>query len=383
MASTTEADTPGYCARRAHARAMSVAWGATGELATADAAVFAARESLEAIWSATGVPVDAQARLNAATLDELDLGPDAPGPTEPELLDPDRLFFRVAAASVHPMLPPSMRVLTLLRVVAGSRTGELCRIFNVDEATMLRRLDLAFERADRYRDESDELSPESLAARVSSGLSTVQLVFDEGYVGMGALDRGPDNLCALATFIVREALAVLPDEPEVRAMLATMLLQDSRRQARIRDDGTLEPLWHQDRSLWDANMINEGRFLLRRARQGGESSRYELLARIQQEYVTAPSYAQIDWPMLVSLHHRVLARWPDPIVAVGLVTALNEAEGPASALTTLEQLELKGATADSTRAMLLQQLGRAEESARTADQATASATPAWHLADHW
>jgi RNA polymerase sigma-70 factor (ECF subfamily) len=185
----------------------------------------------------------------------------------------------------------------------------------------------------------------------------------------------------------------MPDEREVRGLLALLLLTDARRAARTGPDGRMLLLEEQDRARWDRSAIDEGTELVVDAMRGGRPGRFVLQAAIAALHAKAPSYPETDWPQVLRAYDELLRVWPSPVVALNRAVALAMVHGPAAALAEIESLEQDGRLVGyrylaSTKADLLRRLDRHAEAAaayRTAlelaDNAAEHAFLAARLAD--
>jgi RNA polymerase sigma-70 factor (ECF subfamily) len=263
----------------------------------------------------------------------------------------------------HPALDVDAQVALTLRTLGGLTTTEIARAFLVPEATMGQRIVRAKRKIKAagipFRVPPDHLLPERLAAV----LAVVYLIFNEGY-------GGRHELADEALRLGRALAGLMPDEPEALALLALMLLHDARRAARQRD-GELVLLADQDRALWDAAQIAEGRALLERA----------LALRGHGPYVVQAAIASVhaedsgDWPQIAALYGELVRLTGSPVAELNRAVAVAEAEGPEAGLAIVEGLELDGYRyLHSTRAELLRRLGRDGE-AREAYERALELTP--------
>jgi RNA polymerase sigma-70 factor (ECF subfamily) len=251
----------------------------------------------------------------------------------------------------HPSLSLEAQVALTLRSLGGLRTGEIARAFLVPEATMAQRLVRAKRKirdaAIPFRIPPAHLLPD----RVTAVLAVVYLIFNEGYDGRGK------PLAAEAIRLGVSLAELMPDEPEAFGLLALMLLQDSRREARVRD-GEIVLLAEQDRSLWDRSQVEVGRRALERAQALRGDGPYVLQASIAALHTERQS----DWPRIAALYRDLFRATGSPVVALNGAVAQAEVEGPESALRTIEGLELEGYHyLHATRADFLRRLGRSEE----------------------
>jgi RNA polymerase sigma-70 factor (ECF subfamily) len=250
----------------------------------------------------------------------------------------------------HPALALDAQVALTLRTLGGLSTEEIARAFLVPQETMAKRLVRAKHKIRAagipFRVPPAHLLPDRLAAV----LAVVYLIFNEGYGGRG-------DLAAEAIRLGRALAELMPDEPEVHALLALMLINDARRDARVAD-GAVVLLRDQDRSLWDAGQIAEGRAALDRALALGGRDVYVLQAAIASLHVEEPQ----DWPQLSALYGELARRTGSPVVELNHDAALAEVGEVEPALALLDRLELdQYHYLHATRAELLRRLDRVDE----------------------
>jgi RNA polymerase sigma-70 factor (ECF subfamily) len=250
----------------------------------------------------------------------------------------------------HPALALDAQVALTLRTLGGLGTEEIARAFLVPEATMAKRLVRA---KSKIRDAGIPFRvppPHLLPDRLDAVLAVVYLIFNEGYGG-----RAP--LAAEAIRLGRVLAKLMPDEPEVHGLLALMLLNDARREARFAD-GAVVLLRDQDRSLWDAGEIAAGRVALGRALALGGRGAYVLQGAIAALHVDEPP----DWRQLAGLYGELARRTGSPVVELNEAAALAEAGEPEAALALVDRLELdRYHYLHATRAELLRRLDRLED----------------------
>jgi RNA polymerase sigma-70 factor (ECF subfamily) len=250
----------------------------------------------------------------------------------------------------HPALALDAQVALTLRTLGGLRTDEIARAFLVPEATMTKRLVRAKHKIKAagipFRVPPAHLLPDRLAAV----LAVVYLIFNEGYGGRG-------DLAAEAIRLGRTLAELMPDEAEVHGLLALMLVNDARREARFAD-GTVVLLRNQDRSLWDFDQIAEGRATLERALALGGRDPYVLQAAIAALHLDEPQ----DWPQIAALYGELARLTGSAVVELNRAAAIAEAGDVEAALALIENLELDHYHyLHATRAELLRRLDRVED----------------------
>ncbi len=271
---------------------------------------------------------------------------------ETETLPDERL--ELIFACCHPSLALEAQVALTLRTLGGLSTDEVAAAFLVPFETMSKRLGRA-KRKVRAAGIPFAVPPaHALPERLDAVLGVLYLAFNQGY-GAGRVD-----LAAEAIRLGRVLAVLMPDEHEALALVALMLLADSRREARFRD-GELVLLDDQDRSLWDERQVEEARGLLGRAISLGGTGPYILQAAIADVHIAEPR----DWGQ-ISLLYGALARMTNsPVVEVNRAVAVAEIDGPEAALAILDRLELdEYRYLHSTRADMLRRLGREAEADR-------------------
>jgi len=267
----------------------------------------------------------------------------------PESAIPDERLELIFACC-HPTLAREAQVALTLRALGGLDTPEIARAFLVSEETMKRRLTRARAKIKatgiRFEVPEDHRLPDRMAAV----LAVVYLIFNEGY-------RGRVDLAGEAVRLGRVLASLMPDEAEVQGLLALMLLHDARRLSRFSDED-LVMLSDQDRALWDAEMIREGRTRLDRASALGGTGYYVLQAAIAAQQLEE----QIDWPRVAELYGELALLSGSPVIELNRAVAVAQAGSLEAALEIVDALALDGYQyMHSTRGELLIRLGRVVE----------------------
>jgi RNA polymerase sigma-70 factor (ECF subfamily) len=325
---------------------------------------------------ALGPPGDDAAREWERTEDAMD--PAANPAADPAAPAPDdrlRLIFTCC----HPALAAEAQVALTLRLVCGVATPDIARAFLVSETTMAARITRAKKKIAVARIPYRVPRHTELPERLRAVLNVVHLLFTAGHTAPSGPSLVRADLVERALQLTTLLRELMPDEAEVRGLLALLLVTDARRATRTDEAGRLLQLEDQDRTRWDRAALAEADVLItgclravlaRRARP----DRYVLQAAIASLYAEAPSYEQTDWPQLVALYDELLRVWPSPVVALNRAVPLSMAAGPRAALAEVERLERDGRLAGyqylpAVKADLLSRLGQRAAAAAAYRQA--------------
>jgi len=299
----------------------------------------------------------------AAIADQLDQQQDDYAAIDDDNIEDDRL--RLIFTCCNPALNVEARLALTLREICGLTTEEIARSFLTTPSTLAQRIVRAKA---KIRDAGIPYRvPEAheLPERLETVLQVIYLVYNEGYVASAGDALTRPDITGEAIRLARLLHQLLP-EPEVKGLLALMLLHESRRAARTSPDGDLVLLENQDRSLWKRNLIDEGRRLIVEALGAGGFGPYSVQAAISAVHADAATWEETDWREIVALYDVLLTAQPSPVVALNRAAAIAFRDGPETGLALIDGIlsdgDLTGyAPAHNARADLLIRLGRDSE----------------------
>lgn len=284
--------------------------------------------------------------------------------------------LRLIFTCCHPALQPDAQMALTLREVCGLTTEEIARAFLTAPPTVAQRIVRAKAKIRDAHIPYQVPSREELPDRLDSVLRVIYLVFNEGYSASSGESITRVDLSGEAIRLGRHLAELLP-EPEAVGLLALMLLQDSRRDARTSPEGELILLADQDRSLWDRDRIAEGVALAERAlTSGGIVGSYSLQAAIAAVHAEAPSAEETDWAQIVRLYTVLARSEPSPVIELNRAVAVAMHDGPAAGLALVDAILARGDLAHyhlahSARADFCRRLGKTEEARASYLQALA------------
>jgi len=248
-------------------------------------------------------------------------------------------LLRLVFISCHPVLSTDGRVSLTLRLLGGLTTQEIARAFLVPEPTVAQRIVRAKRTLTEARVPFEVPRGPDLAARLSSVLEVIYLIFNEGYSATAGEDWMRPALCEDALRLGRVLAGLVPNEPEVHGLVALMEIQASRARARVGPAGEPILLLDQDRTRWDQLLIHRGLAALQRAEElGGALGPYALQAAIAACHARARTAAETDWQRIAALYDALAQLMPSPIVELNRAVALAMAFGPAAGLELIDTL---------------------------------------------
>jgi len=247
--------------------------------------------------------------------------------------------LRLLFVCCHPAIAPDAQVILALKVLCGFSTGEIARAFFASEAAIEKQLTRTKQRIQESNIAFELPEAENLAPRLDGILAALYLLFNEGYKASSGDRLLREDLCResirLTTLLLSHPAG---RTPSTHALLALMLLTSARFPSRLDADGALLRLDEQDRSKWDARLINEGLHHLASAAQGDSASEYHLQAGIAALHCTAPDAASTDWPRILAHYDLLLCVKPSPVVELNRAVAVAHVHGPQAGLDALDSI---------------------------------------------
>ena len=388
--SRSTGDLLGALTRDESTRILATLIRLTGDITLAEDALQAAMVRALTTWDSAGIPdnprawvivtarrcavdrIRREARRTDKEASAMVLFDEREDPPESVVRDD---LLRLVFTCCHPSLSLDARVALSLKTLGGLTTPEVAGALLVPETTMAKRLTRTKQKIAQahipYRVPADA----ELPGRLPAVLATVYLIFNEGYAASGGDLAVRSDLVDEAVRLARLLCELMPDEASVLGLLALVLLQDSRRAARVDTAGALVLLADQDRSLWDGKKIVEGVRLVGKAlqRSPGKPDSYTVQAAIAACHALAPSYVDTDWPAIASWYDVLLTVTDTPVVRLNRAAAVAERDGAQAGLAEMDGIE---GLQDypywhASRADLLDRLGRRSEAAEAIDRALA------------
>jgi len=388
-----ESTSPGAAAERAvraeYPRILATLIRVTGDVDIAQDALQDAVMRALTTWPRDGVPDEPRAWLTVVarrcavdrirrevsrTTKEADavwlLENDAPEPVESVVRDD---LLRLVFTCCHPSLSLETQVSLSLRTLGGLSTAEVARALVVSEATMSKRLTRAKQKIRQAGIPYRVPSADELPARLAGVLSTVYLMFNEGYAPGAGEHATRSTLVDESIRLGRLLRELMPDEASVAGLLALMLLQDSRRLARVAADGSVVLLSDQDRATWNQSAIREGVELVGGAlrRTPDRADPYVVQAAIAACHALAPAYDETDWDAVLSWYDVLLSVQDTPVARLGRAGAVAERDGALAGLYAIDAIDglQDYAWWHASRAELLGRMGRLDEAMAASAQA--------------
>jgi RNA polymerase sigma-70 factor (ECF subfamily) len=284
-------------------------------------------------------------------------------------------LLRLVFVCCHPVLSKEARVALTLRLLGGLTTEEIARAFLVSESTVAQRIVRAKRTLAEARVPFEVPTGIDRAARLSSVLEVIYLIFNEGYSPTAGEEWVRPALCEEALRLGRILAGLTPDEPEVHGLVALMEIQASRLRARIDPSGRPILLFDQDRARWDHLLIGRGLAALERSERAGATlGPYALQAAIAACHARARTAEETDWERIVALYDALAQVMPSPVVQLNRGVAVGMAFGPEAGLQLVDELVSAGSLdgyhlLPSVRGDLLAKLGRHEEARREFERA--------------
>jgi RNA polymerase sigma-70 factor, ECF subfamily len=297
-------------------------------------------------------------------------------------------ILRLLFICCHPDLPATQQIALALRIVSGLTVAEIARAFLVSESAMEQRITRAKRRVGDGEAPFETPGPAERQQRLQTVAAMIYLLFNEGYSASGGEVHVRVPLCEEAIRLARLLLRLFPGEPEIMGLTALLLLQHSRVGARLDANGSIVLLEDQDRSLWNRDLIAEGRALVEKALRHWRPGPYQIQAAIAAVHSHAARGEDTDWVEIEQLYGVLEKIQPSPVITLNRAVAVSKVRGPAAALEVIEPLESQLANYFhffGVRGAFLVQLGRHSEAQVDFDRAISlahTAAEAAHIRMH-
>jgi RNA polymerase sigma factor (sigma-70 family) len=287
-------------------------------------------------------------------------------------IEDDRL--RLIFTCCHPSLATDTQVSLALRLLCGLSTAEVARAFLVKEAAMAARITRAKKKIMVARIPYRVPERPELRQRIDAVLTVIHLVHTTGHTSPVGDRLTRVDLVERSLDLARMLRGLIPNDNEVASLLALILLTDSRRVARVGDEGQFIALADQDRSRWHQDSIDEGLSLVSESVRSGRAGRFTLMAAIAAVHASSPRWDETDWAEIVGLYDRLMEVWPSPVVALNRAAAVSFASGPLEGLEALDELSSEPQLSAypylaAARGDCLRRLGRMRESREMYEEA--------------
>lgn len=302
-----------------------------------------------------------------------------PNPHLPDRSKMDDEQLKLIFMCCHPALNQQAQIALSLKIIGGLTTEEIASAFLTSETTMAQRLVRAKQKIKQAGIAFKLPTSDDLASRVSTILSTIYFIYNESYVATNSQKLTNVNLADEAILLCQNVCHFMPKSAEAKGLLALIMLQLARLNARVDGDGCFVPLENQDRNLWIADKISQGKQLVITALTMGDIGKYQLLAAINSCHADAKTYADTDWLQIKLLYSQLYQIEPSPIILLNIIvsqsqTDVKNAELQAEMLTQLEQVQRHKKLDNyqplyAVKADFLMRLNRNSEAITTLDKA--------------
>jgi RNA polymerase sigma-70 factor (ECF subfamily) len=274
--------------------------------------------------------------------------------------------LRLVFMCCHPSLSNEAQTALTLRLVCGMTTPDIARCFLASESTMAARLSRAKRKISIARIPFIVPSTADLPERLGAVLSVIYLLFTIGHTAPSGEQLVRIDTVSEAIRLARLLHKLVPNDSEVKGLLALLLVNDARRESRLDDDGRAQRISEQDRSTWNHDMIREARHLINTNPQSEPRGQYTLQAAIALLHAEAPSFDEVDWTQIVRTYDELVFVWPSPVVQLNRAVAVSKTAGPEAALKIIKSLEDEGQLnryqyLPAVKAYLLDLVGRHDE----------------------